>query len=149
MSKQILQEQYNTILHLIPIACVDICIMNNSGVLLVKRNTEPAKGQWWVPGGRVYKGEMLKECALRKAKEEVGLECMVGPIVHTDETVFETGPFNIPVHSINVAFLLVPKTIDVKLDKYSLDYKWVNSIDSDFHPYVQKCLEGCGLNYLN
>jgi colanic acid biosynthesis protein WcaH len=139
------QKIYNFILRNMPIACVDICIINHNGVLLVKRNTEPLKNGWCMPGGRLFKGEKLVECAKRKCLEEVGLNCTIGPIVHTDETVFETGPYNIPTHSVNVCFLAIPSSTTVKLDKYSDEYRWVNKIESDFHPYVQKCLVGCGL----
>ena len=30
----------------------------------------------------------MRETALRKAKEEVGIECHIGPIIHTAETIF-------------------------------------------------------------
>ena len=139
------QPQYDFILQNMPIACVDVCIVSENGVLLVKRKTEPAKNHWWVPGGRVLKGEKLKDCAKRKCVEEVNLLCTIGPIVHTDETVFDTGPSNIPVHSINVAFLAIPHSNDLRLDQFSSDFKWISSISHDLHPYVQKCLVGCGL----
>ena len=139
------QDQYKYILENIPIACVDVCIICDKGVLLVKRNTEPCMGMYWIPGGRIFKGEMLRDCAKRKCVEEVGLDCTIGPIVHTDETVFETGPFDIKVHSINVCFLAVPHHLNIKLDQYSSEYKWINTIDDTFHPYVKKCLIGCGI----
>jgi len=146
MSNFIPQEQYNFILQHMPIACVDVCIISDKGILLVKRNTEPCNGMYWIPGGRVFKGEMLKDCAKRKCIEEVGLNCIIGPIVHTEETVFDTGPNGIPVHSINCAFICFPSNFNVKLDKYSSDYIWLPHITADLHPYVKKCLIGCGLN---
>jgi colanic acid biosynthesis protein WcaH len=139
------QSLYNKIVYNMPICCVDVCILRENGVLLVKRNTEPARAAYWLPGGRLYKNELLKDCAYRKAKEETGIECIVGPIIHTDETVFDTGPMGIPIHSINVCFLLMPITLTVKLDQYSDDYKWANTIPNDVHPYVKRCLDACGL----
>ena len=41
--------------------------------LLVQRATEPVKGVWWLPGGRIYKGETFFDAAIRKTKEETGL----------------------------------------------------------------------------
>ena len=64
------QNIYNTIITNMPIACVDVVIFHNNSVLMVKRKDEPAKGEWWIPGGRVVKGEMLKETAYRKAVED-------------------------------------------------------------------------------
>ncbi len=142
------QSLYNQILQNIPIPCVDIAIVQNGRVLLVKRKDAPAKGAWWVPGGRVLKGEMMKETAARKAKEEVGIACHVGPIIHTAETIFPDGPENIPVHSINSCFFLYPKKENAKttLDEHHDKIKWVNSIYRGLHPYVKRCLIGAGLS---
>lgn len=147
----ITQSLYKQILKNIPIACVDVAIVYDGSALLVKRSTPPAKDQWWVPGGRILKGETLKEAAQRKAFKEVGIECQVGPIIHTAETIFSDGPYGIPVHSINSCFFLYPctKNFTVKLDKYHTDYKWVKKIPLDLHlnRYVENCLEGAGLEY--
>jgi 8-oxo-dGTP pyrophosphatase MutT (NUDIX family) len=77
----ILYVLYNRILRTVPITCIDVAIVANGAVLLVKRKDAPARGKWWVPGGRVYKGEMMKDAAIRKCREEVGIECRAGPII--------------------------------------------------------------------
>jgi ADP-ribose pyrophosphatase YjhB (NUDIX family) len=41
--------------------------------LLVLRSSEPVKGVWWLPGGRLLKGESFFVAAKRKAQEETGL----------------------------------------------------------------------------
>jgi colanic acid biosynthesis protein WcaH len=147
MTRFIPWELYQQILENMPIACVDIAIVANGAVLLVVRNDAPAKGQWWVPGGRVLKGEMMKDAAVRKAREEVGVECHVGPIIHTAETIFPDGPDNIPVHSINSCFFMYPVSPDfqVTLDGHQTDYRWVDHIPDGLHEYVERCLIGAGL----
>ena len=129
----IAQETYDIIVENMPIACVDVVIYFNESIILVKRNTEPAKGEWWLPGGRVIKGEMLKETAHRKALEETGIDCVVGSIIHTAETVFDTGPNGIPIHSINTCFFLCPKESNphVGLDSHSTDFKWISEITKE------------------
>ena len=42
--------------------------------LLVERASEPVKGVWWLPGGRLLKGETFFDAAIRKAKQETGIE---------------------------------------------------------------------------
>src|SRR5262245_48738134 len=86
MSSYLQQPFYDEILRNMPIACVDIAVVTSGSVLLVRRSDPPAKCQWWVPGGRVLKGERMRQTARRKALEEVGIECHVGPIIHTAET---------------------------------------------------------------
>lgn len=148
MSQFIPKALYYQILENLPIACVDIAIVAQGAVLLVRRKDAPAQGQWWVPGGRVLKGEMMRDAAARKAREEVGLECHVGPIIHTAETIFPDGPNNIPVHSINSCFFLYPVHPDfsLSLDDHQADYQWVDHIPDGLHPYVERCLMGAGLS---
>lgn len=141
-------ELYARILRSVPIACVDIAVVARGGVLLVRRKDAPARGEWWVPGGRVLKGEMMRQTAARKARDEVGIECHVGPIIHTAETIFPDGPGGIPVHSINCCFLLYPVSpvAEPRLDEHHADARWVESIPSGLHPYVEQCLLRAGLD---
>jgi 8-oxo-dGTP diphosphatase len=46
-------------------------------LLLIRRGTGPAEGQWSVPGGRVEWGETLHEAVVRETSEETGLEVVV------------------------------------------------------------------------
>lgn len=57
-------------------AC-DIILIREGKVLLIKRATDPFKGQWALPGGRVDKGETEGKCARREMKEETGLDVAV------------------------------------------------------------------------
>jgi colanic acid biosynthesis protein WcaH len=148
MTKFIPTELYYQILANLPIACVDVAIVAHGAVLLVRRKDAPARGQWWVPGGRVLKGEMMRDTARRKAREEVGIDCHVGPIIHTAETIFPDGPGGIPVHSINSCFFMYPVDPEFKpnLDDHHSDYRWVSAIPAGLHPYVERCLMGAGLS---
>lgn len=148
MSKYIPQSLYDQILENMPISCIDVAIVAKGRVLLVLRGDAPARGEWWVPGGRVVKGEMMAQTARRKALEEVGINCHVGPIIHTAETIFPDGPNDIPVHSINSCFFLYPVDADFQpiLDDHHHDVKWVDHIPEDVHPYVKRCLMGAGLS---
>ncbi len=51
-----------------------LAIMKNNRILLIKRNKEPFKGLWALPGGKIEYGEHIEECALRECKEETGLD---------------------------------------------------------------------------
>jgi 8-oxo-dGTP diphosphatase len=46
-----------------------------SRILVIKRGTEPAKGKWSVPGGKLELGESVHDCAIREALEETGVHC--------------------------------------------------------------------------
>jgi 8-oxo-dGTP pyrophosphatase MutT (NUDIX family) len=56
------------------IPVIDYLNDNRHGVLVVKRNIEPKKGQWALPGGFLEQGESWKEGAAREVFEETGLD---------------------------------------------------------------------------
>jgi len=65
-----------------PIPATAAILFNDAGeLLLVKRNVEPKKGSWCLPGGFNEIGETPEECCLRELKEETGLEGIIGSIV--------------------------------------------------------------------
>ena len=74
MQSPISRELYSQILEHMPIPAVDFVLVHNHQVLLALRKDEPAKGQWWIPGGRVLKNETLETAVKRKALQEVGVE---------------------------------------------------------------------------
>lgn len=61
-----------------PSATVDIIIFalkdNDLKVLLIKRNIEPFKNMWAIPGGFVRINESLEEAAKRELEEEAGVK---------------------------------------------------------------------------
>ena len=61
--------------HEITVDIVILTIKNNSlNVLLVKRNNEPFKDKWAIPGGYVRMSENLDEAAMRVLKERTNVE---------------------------------------------------------------------------
>jgi len=56
-----------------PIIGVGAIIVENSSVLLVKRAHPPIQGEWSIPGGALEIGELVREAAVREAREETGL----------------------------------------------------------------------------
>lgn len=49
-------------------------------IVMIRRDTEPCRGKWAIPGGFVDRGEMVEEGAVREFHEETGLNVEVaGP----------------------------------------------------------------------
>jgi len=70
------EEIYLNILQWMPRPCVDLVLKSNGEILLLKRSIHPQKGFWALPGGMINKGESIKEAAIRKADEELGLKVL-------------------------------------------------------------------------
>lgn len=57
-----------------PLVSIDLIIENDEGhYLLGLRNNRPAKGFWFVPGGRIFKNETKFEALRRIVKNELGI----------------------------------------------------------------------------
>jgi len=121
-------EEYLRIQAVLPILCVDCLIVHGKKILLLKRVYEPAKGQYWFPGGRIFKGEHIKDAALRKAREEVFLECQFEKKLSVEESIFtKQGNMLSDIHTVNVCCLLSANNIDnISIDEYHDGFVWVN-----------------------
>lgn len=128
-------EQYRTVLEQVPILCVDGIIVNQQGqVLLVKRKNEPFRDEWWVPGGRVLKGETLEQAFRRKMKEELGIEVKILMPVGYYEEQHADGAWNVPggVHAVSVVFCALPLGLDITLDDQSSTWGFFDELPAAF-----------------
>lgn len=139
---------YQEILAKMPIPCVDLIIENSKGeILMLKRNNEPAKNQWWTPGGRVLLGETLREAALRKAQEEAGLS-LKNLRKWTAYDIILPLPDNKISHAVSTFFVAQADSLEVNLDTQSEDFdwqspeKWLNLLN--FNPILKEIL----INYI-
>ena len=64
-----------------PELCAGAVAVDHGLLLLVKRGTDPGKGLWSLPGGRVESGESVVAAVVREFKEETGLEGVCGSLV--------------------------------------------------------------------
>ena len=57
-----------------PEVCVGAIAVLDEQLLLIRRGTGPAAGEWSIPGGRVEPGETLAEAVVRELAEETNVE---------------------------------------------------------------------------
>ena len=124
-------EEYRRVISVMPIVCVDCLVMNERReVLLVRRGNEPLKGEYWLPGGRVHKGERLVDAVHRKMREEIGVEVEVVGNVGFFEFFHERTEQNATggVHSISFVYIVRPHSYVITLDNQSSDWGWFKRI---------------------
>lgn len=148
MGHGIPEKLYRQILRLIPIACVDLLISDQAQrVLLIKRKNEPAKGQWWFPGGRIYFGETREVAAIRKLKDECGLKAGSIKEIGTFDVILKVPGASLPHHAVTTLFHLKVSSMNgLKIDDTSLAAQchtvsgWRKK---RLHPFVRQGLSYC------
>lgn len=122
-----------------PIPRVDLVIVRDDLILLVKRKQEPAKGRWWLPGGRIWHGESFEEAAWRIARTETSLALGKVALLGVDDLRFTEDPFGHGkgTHSISIVMMATPKPGEVVLDQSCSEYVW-NGHFLDLDPYVRR-----------
>jgi len=71
------------VFYLDPKVAVGTIIRDDHGrIVLVRRAIEPGYGKWVYPGGYVDRGELVKDAAVREAREEAGLQIRLDRLIN-------------------------------------------------------------------
>ena len=130
---------YRRIVARMPILCVDGIVTNHRGqFLLVKRRNEPLQGRWWVPGGRVLKGERLVTAFRRKMREELGIPVEVLGPVGVYEGRFRTRGRNggLGTHGVGIVFHARALSRDIRLDGQSSAWRYADRLPAAFRRFT-------------
>lgn len=127
---------FSSIIEHTPLISIDLIIKNLKGeILLGKRVNAPAKGAWFVPGGRIYKDEKLQDAFLRITQEELGVQFSLSSsdFLGVYEHMYEENVFNndFSTHYVVLGFELELEK-ELKLNTLQHDnYQWL-TIDALF-----------------
>ena len=121
---------YNQIMKLIPIVSVEAIIVMDKELLFLRRNNQPAKGEWWFAGGRMRIGESFEQTLHREVKEETGLEISSQRFINVYSRVFPQR------HDITIAFLCKCKEGKVTLDSEHSEYGFFRNLPAGLNSYL-------------
>jgi 8-oxo-dGTP diphosphatase len=79
--------------------------IEDSRVLLVKRAHPPLQAQWSIPGGVLEIGELVREAAIREAREETGLIVEPGNLLGVYDRVLRNAEQRVQYHYVLIDFL--------------------------------------------
>jgi len=88
-----------------PLVGVGAIIIEYSRVLLVKRAHPPLQAQWSVPGGVLEVGELVREAAIREAREETGLVVEPADLLGVYDRVLRNPEQRVQYHYVLIDFL--------------------------------------------
>ena len=140
-------QTFKTVIENTPLVSIDLCLVCDGQVLLGKRANDPLKGEWFTPGGRIYKNETWQDALLRIVKAELGLcgtrleSCsLMGVWDHFyNNSAVDQG---VSTHYVNLPHYAEFKSRpQITLDDQHVGFEWfdlsVVAKDEKFHPYMR------------
>ncbi|WP_285164747.1 GDP-mannose mannosyl hydrolase [Shewanella goraebulensis] len=149
------EDVFTQVIDSTPLVSIDLLIENSQGqVLLGLRTNRPAKGMWFVPGGRILKNESLDMAFSRLCEQELGIiahrkqASLIGPFEHFyDDCVFSNA---VSTHYVVLGYKLI---VDVNIDELPTaqhgHYKWFSKReilqDTTVHKHSKWYIEAEGI----
>jgi ADP-ribose pyrophosphatase YjhB (NUDIX family) len=114
-----------------PIIGVGAVIINGDHALLVRRNTEPLKGEWSIPGGVLELGEKLRDGVVREALEETGLHVEAGEVIDVFDSIFTDSDGRTEYHYVLIDYLCHPVSGEARAGSDVSEVKWAGIAELD------------------
>ncbi len=89
----------------VPFVGIGAIIIDGDRVLLIKRAKPPQQAQWSIPGGALEVGELVREAAVREAREETGLIVEPGELLGVYDRVLRDAEHRVQYHYVLIDFL--------------------------------------------
>ncbi|MDV7349646.1 NUDIX domain-containing protein [Halorubrum distributum] len=137
------KQTWRSIVKSMPIPSVDLLVICPDGILLGKRTNEPAKGEWFVPGGRIQKGEPLREAVHRIAEEELGIEVTIEQSLGTYDHFYDCSdvPESGGKHYIAHAYAVSASSCQASGDGQHAEFRVFETVPDSLHPHIKAYVE--------
>lgn len=128
-------------------ACHDVFIKYQDGILLVKRNVEPAIDTPWPIGGRISRGFSTEDSLKNKSFKECGLVLENIQYLGTTRVMLATDPFGHGKGTDAIAIVYIAEGHgELKLDDNHghaiiIKKEAYHTIRQNLHPYVREYMD--------
>ncbi|MFB6101241.1 MAG: GDP-mannose mannosyl hydrolase [Haloplanus sp.] len=142
------EDTWRSIVRYVPIVSVDLIVCHDGGVVLGKRRNAPARGEWFVPGGRVHKDETLDAATHRIARQELGVDVDIDRRLGVYEHRWDESEFDdvATKHYLANGIVVRPRSDHLTPDDQHAELRiFEPPFDADLHPYVEAYLRDAGL----
>jgi ADP-ribose pyrophosphatase YjhB (NUDIX family) len=89
----------------VPLVGVGAIIIEDARVVLVRRRHPPLQDEWSIPGGVLEVGELVREAAIREAREETGLNVEAGELLGVYDRILRNPEQRVRYHYVLIDFL--------------------------------------------
>lgn len=107
-----------------PLVGVGAIIIRDDRVLLVKRAHPPIQGQWSIPGGVLEVGELVREAAVREAREETGLIVEPADLLGVYDRILRNEEQRVQYHYVLIDFLCRPVGGELRAASDAAEVRW-------------------------
>jgi len=111
-----------------PLVGVGGVVIHRDRVLLIRRGSEPLRGEWSIPGGMLELGEELAAGVERELKEETGLDVEPLERIVVFDRIMRDGE-RVKYHYVIVDYLCRRKSGRVHPGSDVVDARWVRRED--------------------
>jgi 8-oxo-dGTP diphosphatase len=108
----------------IPLVGVGAIIIEDARVVLVKRAHPPLQAEWSIPGGVLEVGELVREAAVREAREETGLTVEPGELLGVYDRVLRNAEQRVQYHYVLIDFLCRRVAGDLAASSDAAEVRW-------------------------
>ncbi len=143
-------DDFSMVIEKTPLISIDLIVKNSKDeVILGKRVNDPAKGSWFVPGGRIFKDETLDEAFSRIVREELGLEIQreEAKFYGVYEHFYKNSVFgdDFGTHYVVLAHKFITND-DLRLNSQHEEYRWFGMDEilntKEVHKYTKNYFQG-------
>jgi ADP-ribose pyrophosphatase YjhB (NUDIX family) len=108
----------------VPLVGVGAIIIEDDRVVLVKRLHPPLQAEWSIPGGVLEVGELVRDAAIREAREETGLTVEAGELLGVYDRVLRNAEQRVQYHYVLIDFLCRRVAGDLSAASDAAEVRW-------------------------
>jgi 8-oxo-dGTP diphosphatase len=108
----------------VPLVGVGAIIIEDARVVLVKRLHPPLQAEWSIPGGVLEVGELVREAAIREAREETGLTVEPAELLGVYDRILRNPEKRVQYHYVLIDFLCRRVTGDLAAASDAAEVRW-------------------------
>ncbi len=117
-----------------PVVGVGALIKNGDEIVIVRRENEPGKGLWSIPGGLLELGEKVHDGVKREAKEETGLDVEIDGLLDVVDSIVYDDDGRIRYHYVLIDYLCHRASGDLRAATDVKEVQWIKLKELDKFP---------------